>query len=624
MQKEARRPLLELARKYHFFAVAIALNLPESLCYERNQQRPNRQFGPHVVRNHTKGLRRSLKGLKREGFRYIYTLDSLEAIEAAKIERQPLWNNRKYDHGPFDIIGDLHGCCDELEQLLQQLGYQPQTVTKPTDSFWNFPVYTHPEGRRALFLGDLVDRGPRILDTVKLVHNMVTLESAVCIMGNHENKLLRLLNGRKVNMSYGLEQTVTEIEAIEENRRDQDKAEIRSFLSSLISHYVLDEGKLVVAHAGLREELQGRGSGYVRDFALYGETTGETDEFGRRVRYNWATDYRGKATVVYGHTPVMEPAWLNNTIDIDTGCVYGGRLTAICYTRTGRRFFNDSNLETAMLSRINEALDKTEFWKTFETDWVCLDCELIPWSAKAQGLLQQQYAPVSVAAQQGLNAAITSLKQAASRSTEVNDLLSRYQHRAELAQQYVDAYRRYCWPVTALNDLKLAPFHILATEGKTHSDRTHEWHMQQITQITEADPKLLLATQRKIINVENPSSCAEGTHWWESLTANGGEGMVVKSIDFIHQTERGPLQPAVKCRGAEYLRIIYGPEYTLPENLERLRQRGLGRKRSLALREFSLGIESLERFVAKAPLRQVHECVFGVLALESEPVDPRL
>ena len=785
VQKEARRPLLELARKYHFFAVAIALNLPESLCYERNQQRPDRQFGPHVVRNHTKGLRRSLKGLKREGFRYIYTLDSLEAIKAAKIERQPLWNNRKYDHGPFDIIGDLHGCCDELEQLLQQLGYQPQTVTKPTDSFWNFPVYTHPEGRRALFLGDLVDRGPRILDTVKLVHNMVTLESAVCIMGNHENKLLRLLNGRKVNMSYGLEQTVTEIEAIEENRRDQDKAEIRSFLNSLISHYVLDEGKLVVAHAGLREELQGRGSGYVRDFALYGETTGETDEFGHRVRYNWATDYRGKATVVYGHTPVMEPAWLNNTIDIDTGCVYGGRLTAlrypekelvsvkalkvyrepskpldeestkaddsnglsaqqthddvldiadvigkrlistrlykkitireenaitalevmsrfaanpkwliylpptmspvatsqqsgllehpaeafdyyrqqgiktvvceekhmgsrvvvivcrdeaavkrrfgiigegigICYTRTGRRFFNDSKLETAMLSRINEALDKTEFWKTFETDWVCLDCELMPWSAKAQGLLQQQYAPVGVAAQQGLKAAITSLKQAASRSTEVNDLLSRYQHRAELAQQYVDAYRRYCWPVTALNDLKLAPFHILATEGKTHSDRTHEWHMQQITQITEADPKLLLATQHKIINVEDPSSCAEGTHWWESLTANGGEGMVVKSIDFIHQTERGPLQPAVKCRGAEYLRIIYGPEYTLPENLERLRQRGLGRKRSLALREFSLGIESLERFVAKAPLRQVHECVFGVLALESEPVDPRL
>ncbi|MEM6596778.1 MAG: polynucleotide kinase-phosphatase [Cyanobacteria bacterium P01_C01_bin.69] len=798
VQKEARRPLIALAKKYHFFAAAIALNLPENLCHERNQQRANRQFGPHVVRNHTRGLRRSLKGLKREGFRYIYTLDTPEEIEHAEIERKPLWNNRRQDHGPFDIIGDLHGCCDELEQLLQQLGYQTQSAQGPTDSFWHFPLYTHPEGRRALFLGDLIDRGPRILDTLKLVRNMVSADSAVCILGNHENKLLRLLNGRKVRVSYGLAQTISEMDAIAEERRDDDKKEIRTFLKSLISHYVLDEGKLVVAHAGLREELQGRGSGYVRDFALYGETTGETDEFGRRVRYNWAADYRGKAAVVYGHTPVLEPAWLNNTIDIDTGCVYGGKLTAlryperelvsvkalkvyrepskpldanssdvqnssenssnglsaqqvhddvlnitdvigkrlihtrlykkitireenaiaalevmsrfaanpkwliylpptmspvatskqpgllehpieafdyyrqqgiktvmceekhmgsrvvvivcrdeaavkrrfgitgegigICYTRTGRRFFSDPVLETAMLSRINQALESTDFWNTFETDWVCLDCELMPWSAKAQGLLKQQYAPVGVAAKQGLKAAVSALEKTAARSAEISDLLSRYRQRAQLSEQYIEAYRRYCWPVTELNDLKLAPFHILATEGKTYcggkaspqETRTHIWHMEQISRITAADPKLLFTTQHKTIDVTDTNSCTAGTEWWESLTAAGGEGMVVKSMDFVHQTERGPLQPAVKCRGAEYLRIIYGPEYTLPENLERLRQRGLGRKRSLALREFSLGIESLERFVANAPLRQVHECVFGVLALESEPVDPRL
>ena len=785
VQKEARRPLLALAKKYHFFSVAIALNLPESLCHERNRQRPNRQFGPHVVRNHTRGLRRSLKGLKREGFRFIYTLNSVDDIENVAVERKPLWNNRKHDHGPFDIIGDLHGCCDELEQLLQQLGYQPQSTQVPADSFWHFPLYAHPEGRRALFLGDLVDRGPRILDTLKLVRNMVSADTAVCIMGNHENKLLRLLNGRKVKVSYGLAQTINEMDAIEEERREQDKQEIRNFLKSLISHYVLDEGKLVVAHAGLREELQGRGSGYVRDFALYGETTGETDEFGRRVRYNWAADYRGKAMVVYGHTPVMEPAWLNNTIDIDTGCVYGGQLTAlrypekelvsvkalkvyrepskpldaaasstdhadglsaqqthddvlyitdvlgkrlistrlykkitireenaiaalevisrfavnpkwliylpptmspvatsnqlgllehpaeafdyyrqqgiktvmceekhmgsrvvvivcrdeaavkrrfgitgegigICYTRTGRRFFSDAGLEMEMLARIQKALETTDFWETFETDWICLDCELMPWSAKAQGLLKQQYAPVGVAAKQGLSAAVTALRQAANRSSEVNDLLSRYQQRANLAERYVDAYRRYCWPVTALGDMKLAPFHILATEGKVHCDRTHDWHMQQISRIAAADAELLLATQHKVIDVESSASCTGGIQWWESLTRDGGEGIVVKSMDFLHQTAKGPLQPAVKCRGAEYLRIIYGPEYTLPENLERLRKRGLSRKRSLALREFSLGIESLERFVAHAPLRQVHECVFGVLALESEPVDPRL
>ncbi|MEL7334021.1 MAG: AAA family ATPase, partial [Cyanobacteria bacterium J06560_2] len=331
VQKEARRPLIELAKKYHFFVAAIALNLPESLCHERNQQRPDRQFGSHVVRNHTRSLKKSLKGLRREGIRYSYILNSLEEIGAARIERKPLWNNRKQDHGPFDIIGDVHGCCDEVEQLLKQLGYQQQAATGSTDSFWHFPTYTHPEGRRALFLGDLVDRGPRILDTLKLVHNMIGTGSAECILGNHENKLMRWLDGRKIKVSYGIAQTITEIENIEAPRQEQDKQAIQSFLKSLISHYVLDEGKLVVAHAGLREELQGRGSAYVRDFALYGETTGETDEFGRRIRYNWVADYRGKAMVVYGHTPVFSPEWLNNTIDVDTGCVYGGKLTALRY-----------------------------------------------------------------------------------------------------------------------------------------------------------------------------------------------------------------------------------------------------------------------------------------------------
>ncbi|MBE9064894.1 polynucleotide kinase-phosphatase, partial [cf. Phormidesmis sp. LEGE 11477] len=742
----------------------------------------DRQFGPHVVNNHTRALKRSLKGLKQEGFRYIYKLNSLEEINAVEIERQPLWNNRKQDHGPFDIIGDVHGCCDEVEQLLEQLGYQVRAATASKDSFWNFPTYIHPNGRKALFLGDLVDRGPRILDTLKLVHNMTSAGSGMCIMGNHENKLIRKLDGKNVKVTYGLAETLAEIEALKRERRSQDIQEIQAFLKSLISHYVLDDGKLVVAHAGLREELQGRGSGYVRSFALYGETTGETDEFGLPVRRNWATDYRGQAMVVHGHTPVAAAEWLNNTIDIDTGCVYGLRLTAlrypekelvsvdaariyrepskpigpiekdnigltaqqvhddvldiadvlgkrvlhtrlykkitireenaiaalevisrfaanpkwliylpptmspvatsklpgllehpieafdyyrqqgvgsvvceekhmgsrvvvivcrdeatvkqrfaiedegigICYTRTGRRFFDDPAMETAFINRIQQALSAANFWETFSTDWVCLDCELMPWSAKAQGLLKQQYAPVGVAAKQGLTAAVGVLEKAATRSTQASDLLSHYQQREKLAQQYVDAYRQYCWPVDTLDDLKLAPFHILATEGKVYANQTHEWHMQQIDKITQADPDLLLATRSKIIDVDSEASCAEGIRWWEALTTAGGEGMVVKSMDFIHRGQKGFTQPAVKCRGAEYLRIIYGPEYSLPENLNRLKNRGLNRKRALALREFSLGIESLERFVNRAPLREIHQCVFGILALESEPVDPRL
>jgi protein phosphatase len=194
-----------------------------------------------------------------------------------------------------------------------------------------------------------------------------------------------------------------------------------------------------------------------------------------------------------------------------------------------------------------------------------------------------------------------------------------------MAGQFVDAYRRYCWPVHSLADLKLAPFHLLASEGAAHTDKDHLWHMGALSRLCAADDTgLLLATPHKTIEVTDAESVASGIAWWAELTGRGGEGMVVKPLDFITRGRRGLVQPAVKCRGCEYLRIIYGPEYTAPENLDRLRSRGLAGKRSLALREFALGIEGLERFVRHEPLRRVHECVFGVLALESEPVDPRL
>lgn len=193
-----------------------------------------------------------------------------------------------------------------------------------------------------------------------------------------------------------------------------------------------------------------------------------------------------------------------------------------------------------------------------------------------------------------------------------------------MAEQYIEAYRRYCWTVYSLADLKLAPFHLLASEGVAHSGKDHLWHMKTLARLCAADPGLLLATPYKVVDPNDETSQSEGIGWWEELTAAGGEGMVVKPLQFVTKSRRGLVQPAVKCRGREYLRIIYGPEYTAPEHLERLRSRGLGTKRSLALREFSLGMEALQRFVEREPLRRVHECVFGVLALESEPVDPRL
>jgi len=770
VQIESRKPLVALAREFHVLPIAIVLNLPEKLCHERNQNRPERQFGPHVVRNQWQQLRRSIRGLEREGFRHVFTMTSPEEVAGATITRQPLWNNLKQEHGPFDIVGDVHGCYDELIQLLVHLRYE-----KTSGGF-----YKPPEGRKAVFLGDLVDRGPKIPDTVWLVMEMVKAGYALCIPGNHDIKFMRAVWGKNVQVTHGLGDSLQQFKERDTHYHGFSRI-AAEFIDKLISHYVLDDGKLVVAHAGMKEEMQGRGSGKVREFALYGETTGETDEYGLPVRYNWAAEYRGKAMVVYGHTPVAEPEWLNGTINIDTGCVFGGKLTALryperellsvpaqrtyyapakpflpeaetapaltaqqqlddlldiedvigkriiqtrlqrsvtireenataalevmsrwaanpkwliylpptmspcgtsqregllehpeeafayflhegihkvvceqkhlgsravvvvcrdadaarkrfgvmegevgaCYTRTGRRFFNDLRLESEFLERIRRAVGLAGIWERLKTDWVCLDCELMPWSAKAQELLRQQYAPTGAAARAALPAALAALTAHAG-SPEVAGLLEKYRERKDAADLYVEAYRRYCWTVNSLRDLKLAPFHILASEGTVHSAKDHVWHMETLASICRVDPELLLATPFLTVDLTQPADQERGIAWWEELTAAGGEGMVVKPLEFVSKGRKGLVQPAVKVRGREYLRIIYGPEYTLPENLSRLRSRGLGGKRSLALREFALGMESLERLIHKEPLRRVHECVFGVLALESEPVDPRL
>jgi protein phosphatase len=301
-----------------------------------------------------------------------------------------------------------------------------------------------------------------------------------------------------------------------------------------------------------------------------------------------------------------------------------GEEAGICYTRTGRRFFNDLNIETALLDRLRDAFNTTDLWGRLQSDWVCLDAELMPWSAKAQELIRSQYAPLAAAAGASLANAEELLHKALERGVEVSELLKSHRSRRQQIAQYVKAYSHYCWPVDALEDLALAPFHLLASEGQVHSDKPHPWHMELLHEICAASPEILHATACLQVDLEDQESCNRAIEEWQRLTAAGGEGMVIKPLEFIPRNQKGILQPAIKCRGREYLRIIYGPEYTAPLNLERLRKRHLGRKRSLALREFALGLEALERFVEKRPLREVHECVFGVLALESEPVDPRL
>jgi protein phosphatase len=801
-QPEARQPLVALARAHDVLPVAIVLNLPEPVCRERNAARPDRDFGPHVIMNQIRAIRRSLRGLDREGFRKIFVLNSPAEIDAATIIRERVWNDLRHEHGPFDIIGDVHGCADELEELLGQLGYRKVPVPQAATD-WP-PVlprgyYDHPAGRRAVFLGDLVDRGPRVVAVLDTVRAMVFAGTALCVPGNHDVKLLRHLHGHKVRITHGLDLTLADIAALPEETRAAWQADVTTFLDSLVSHYVLDGGRLVVAHAGMKAEYQGRTSGRVREFALYGETTGETDEFGLPVRLNWAAEYRGAAMVVYGHTPVPEPEWLNHTINIDTGCVFGGRLTALRYperelvsvaarrtyceparpflptggpqlttqqeldelldiddclgkrlidtrlagrvtiraeqaaaalevmsrfaanpkwliylpptmspcdtalsgewlehpaevfahyrdagvaqvvcqekhmgsravvviardeaaarkrfgvegegrgivvTRTGRRFFDDAALERELLDRLAGAITAAGWWERFTSDWFCLDCELMPWSAKAQELLRRQYAAVGSAGRAGLREAVRALDCAitqrnATEGVPYSALADHFRQRQECLDLYRDAYARYCWPVNSVADLRLAPFHLLAAEGHVFTDHDHLWHMQTLAELAgpHRSPHApreenftrsvmpTMATRHLLVDLADPASCAAATRWWEELTAAGGEGMVVKPREWIVRGPKGLVQPAMKCRGREYLRIIYGPEYTLPDHLHRLRRRSTGAKRALASREFALGLESLHRFVHREPLRRVHECVFGVLALESEPVDPRL
>ncbi|TDD01383.1 polynucleotide kinase-phosphatase [Nonomuraea deserti] len=744
VQYAARKSLIDLARKHDVLADAIVLDVPEEVAIERNAARPDRDFGPGVVIRQRKDLRRSLGKISRDGFRKVHVLRGLDEIDAATIGYEKAWSDRTELTGPFDIIGDVHGCRSELETLLLELGWQrgPQG-------------FTHPGGRTAVFVGDLVDRGPDTPGVLHLVMDMVEAGAAICVMGNHEQKLVRALNGRKVKVAHGLQESLDQLAAQPPGFTER----ARTFMDGLLSHYRLDGGRLVVAHAGLKEAYHGRASGRVRAFALYGDTTGETDEYGLPVRYPWADEYRGRATVVYGHTPTVAPEWVNNTICLDTGCVFGGHLTALRYpereivqvpaekvwyepakplgaaqvrdpgmldindvigtrhvetrfgarvkimeenaaaalevmsrfavdprwlvylpptmappetstldgylehpheafeefaaagvrevvceekhmgsravavlartpevaaarfgvsdgsagavfTRTGRPFFADT---APLVARLREACEP--LWAELGSDWVVLDCELLPWSAKAGELIRSQYASVGAAARAALPEAIAALEAAAGRGLDVGDLLDRTRRRSGNAALFRDAYARYCWPVDGLEGIRVAPFQILACEGRATALEPHAWHLSTLGLL---DSPLIARTEHVFVTLGSPESRAGATAWWESMTAAGGEGMVVKPAAYAP----GRVQPGVKVRGREYLRIIYGPDYT--ESLDVLRRRFLGKKRSLALREYALGLEALSRLADGEPGWRVHEPVFAVLALESEPVDPRL
>jgi protein phosphatase len=788
LHESSRSEILKLAKEFHCFPAAIVLNVPEDLAISRNAKRPERPFGRGVINRQTQSLKKTMRQLKDEGFRYIFVLNSQEEIDEVEIVRERLWTNLENEQGPFDIIGDIHGCYDELKVLLFQLGYTIDESKINSDS----QAVMAPQNRRLVFLGDLVDRGPKCSEVLALVMNMAKHKLAMCIAGNHEARLLKHLLGRKVQTSHGLKECIAQLEL----QSEEFKCKVKDFLSSLISHYVLDGGNLVVCHAGLKENLQGRSSMAVREFSLYGETTGEVDDYGFPIRANWASEYRGKALVVYGHTPVPTPEFNNNTICIDTGCVFGGCLTAlrypekklvsveakesyyhsakpiqraqfveidtmlrlndiiakkrietqllgpvviaeenanaalevisrfaidprwliylpptmaptdvaklwedfadeaydgiadnrfrsyleypteaiyyfkkrgikniffeekhmgsravmvICkdnsvparrfkipekrigviYTRTGRPFFADSKMELEVLNLLQESLNQSDFWERHKTDWVCLDTEIMPWSFKAFDLLKSQYAAVGCSANAAMNSVLVEINKAKIHNSnlgpEFEQLSSQTQEAKTLVNRYIDSYRRYCWPFQTIKDLQVAPFHILATEGSVHTDKNHLWHLEEIARIKLNTSNVFRSTQFLMVDTDNEVSIKKAVKWWHDLTNAGGEGCVIKTLDYTIKQNGKLLQPMIKCRGREYLRLIYGPTYSMQKKLDSLiHSRAVWRKRRLALAEFALGIEALSRFVNREPLWKVHECVFGILALESETIDPRL
>ena len=762
LDPNGRKTLVDLAYAHHLKPQAIVLQPSLEQLLERNAERTDRDLPQHVLNRQFRRTRQSARFLKKEGFQHIYFLQEGEA--AVEYRRMP--SDYRHETGPFDIIGDVHGCFDELLDLLADLGYH---VTKSKEAGHYGYKVSAPGNRKVVFVGDLVDRGPASNKVLRLAMSMVKNGQALCVPGNHDDKLRRYLSGKKVKIAHGLAETIEQLDGEPASFRE----DVQQFIGQLPYHLELDGGALLIAHAGLRESMHGRVGGAVRSFCLYGQTTGETDDNGLPVRYPWAQDYQGKPLIVYGHTPTENPQWFNRTICLDTGCVFGGKLTALRYpelelvaveaaatyhessrpmitgspapkdvlqaadvlgrqtletrlyprilvqegqasqaletmsrfaadprqliylpptmspvktsslpnflehpaeaftyyrergisevvcqekhmgsraivvvgkseaalaarfgiekgigwilTRTGRPFFADSAQEQQLLARLQKQLTAKNFWAAHQTDWVLLDAELMPWSAKAGKLLEQQYAATATAGELALTELSPLLAQAKSRGIELNRLTERVQQRQEHITRFREAYRQYCWTVDKIDDLRIAPFHLLATEGAVHTDKDHRWHLQELAKIcdTEQEPCLQMTSYRWV-QLDNEAAVQEATEWWLELTSKGGEGMVVKPIDFINQEDGRLVQPSLKVRGREYLRIIYGPDYTLPENMERLRSRRVGRKRSLAEREFALGIEAMERFVRRESISKIHQCVFGILALESESVDPTL
>lgn len=753
-----------LARQHHTLVAAVVLDPGISQCIENAKARGEGRFNPKTINLHHELLGRSIKKLNRaDGIAYSVILKTVDEIATATLERRKIFNDMRDDHGPFDIIGDVHGMTDELERLLAELGW---SVVWSGEGSGRTADLSHPENRKLVFVGDLVDRGPRSLDALRIVRAAVSSGRGYAVAGNHDVRVSKWLRGRADPEGFGIETTKADFAGTDASFQ----AEMGEFLDALPSHYVFDSGKLAVSHAGLEEGMILGASKEVREFAVYGPKTPQ-DADGNSERIDWALDYKGRCSQVYGHTPFEKAEWFNNTICVDTGCVFGGKLTAVRWperdvvsvdasrsyvdfekaflTRDSERGFLDlSRSDITGKKRITTSLAHTvtvdaehmaaatellarftidprwlvylpptmspvessprpdflehpdeafkyyrdaglstvvtetkhmgsrahilvcrdaktanlrfhtnddhighvwsrngnPFFKTpdrrvvlervaaaaaplfdsLKSDWLLLDAEIMPWSAKAGGLIASQYAPTGVAAKVGNGLVLDALDRFAARNVEdVSDLRQEFARQLKNAEAFDITWRGYTWETPSLDGIRIAPFHVLASEGRVHKFETHATHMKWVSLMLGTDP-MLMGTEFHEVDLSDPASLDAAVERWLAATAARAEGMVVKPPLFATTGDKGLIQPALKVRGRDYLRIIYGVDYDMPQNLERLKERATRAKRARAIREFACGVEALDRLIKREPLRRVHECVAAILGLEADLTDPRL
>ncbi|WP_180230100.1 polynucleotide kinase-phosphatase [Bacillus sp. AFS073361] len=760
LKEEDRERYLRLGKKYHVPVIAIVLNVTEKEILSRDKERDFPR-GKNRLKQQYQHFKRTLRFIKKESFHRTYILDERE-LEALDIGR--LANSFFIDVGNgIDFIGDIHGCFEEFIELITKLGYEENEEG----------LFHHPEGRRILSLGDVMSRGPRSLETMQFFKKHVDAGIAYMIDSNHGWKIARWLDGRKVNLAHGDEKV--EAEFLEYERElgkeatEQLRADLKELLLASKSHLVIQKNGVNVAvatHAGIRDGYIGKQSQRISDFCRYGDSEG-IDENGKPRRKDWTIDHRSQELIIWGHDPKPQPLLVNNTLNIDQGVVFGGRLTAYrfpekqfvsvaakqdyanvpdnpikeweqmrlappnlgklingfsvlteqygeiaiykdvaksalddfshytlpleeivylpptmsptpkpsnlagylehpqeafdyyqangidtmivekkhmgsrgilllfkhkeaakeyigretlgsIYTRTGRAFFK-KELEAQILQTLHA--DLKSYFETYNTDFVLMDAEILPWNLKAKELIMNQYAHVGEMALLDRNKLKEQLEKAAANGKDVASWLLETDEKIHNAKVFNDVYQKYCWDTEGLAGIQIAPFHTLAHSNETFFDKPHTWHMEKNKEFSVLSD-LFMETEYRIVTDEDSMKAA--IVWWEEMTEEGHEGFVVKPKVFVARHKGKLVQPAIKVRGRKYLHIIYGIDYLQPENLSRLKQRNAGKKQRNALKEFSLGVEAVKRFVGRESLERYHECVFGVLALESDPIDPRL